>query len=745
VPEPELPDPDPAHAAARGHAILIADASREGEVIAEALRAKGFSVGELDAEMLEARALSETPRAILVDVDQPGVLEAVEHLLELSAGPPLEIFCLGDPMRAAEVGATRASGRSFARPIDVEAVIVAVAKVVAPEAYPRGRSSVPPDLHRRPTAPPRSRESEAPVPVSEQPSVADPFDAAALLPELDGTPSGGHLLPTELSPELRQILDDAEQRVAGLDSPNSSPSPDEEIDLLLPPEMLSALDEPIDPEVDGGTSSGAGTMGTPLPRRVGGSVAPGTGVPFGTHIGEKTEAGLTAARKTGQLDTTEPRTVTPLSYGTFADQGAGGRAAFTAPLAAEPLPVTLSPAPLPPAPPIEPLRRTSLDFAATASERPTPPPPRPGPTTGQLPRIARVAPPVMEAKTDLAPPVLLGEGDALRALSRAVATRVSGALSLGAEPVLRRIVLHEGDLVTAGSSAADETLVAFLVARGDMERGEAARLGPKLPPFGRHAGAALIAHGHLGQDDLWPVLRAHAEWIIGRALLIDSGVAELEAEPPGRYKAEPGVFGGATGAELLVEAVRRVIPPETAVRRLGGPTARLDEGPQRSLLGECALTRDEEALVRAAPGRTVGELLAGNPPELADLLYALVALGVLDALAPAVKPAPSRPGAPDPLDEEALRQRVRARMALVEDGDYFALLGVPRQATAYEIRRAYLELRRSFEPGRVLTAQTADLGPDVRVILDVLDEAYDILRDGPRRERYRKAIEAGPP
>ena len=84
-------------------------------------------------------------------------------------------------------------------------------------------------------------------------------------------------------------------------------------------------------------------------------------------------------------------------------------------------------------------------------------------------------------------------------------------------------------------------------------------------------------------------------------------------------------------------------------------------------------------------------------------------------------------------------------MALVEDGDYFALLGVPRLATAYEIRRAYLELRRSFEPGRVLTAQTADLGPDLRVILDVLDEAYDILRDGPRRERYRKAIEAGPP
>src|SRR5207244_3153171 len=113
-------------------------------------------------------------------------------------------------------------------------------------------------------------------------------------------------------------------------------------------------------------------------------------------------------------------------------------------------------------------------------------------------------------------------------------------------------------------------------------------------------------------------------------------------------------------------------------------------------------------------------------------------------LAP-IAPAEAAPSAVDPLDEEALRQRVRARLALVEDGDYFSLLGVPRGATGYEIRRAYLELRRAFEPGRVLTAATADLADDVRLVAEVLDEAYDILREPHRRERYRRAIEAGPP
>ena len=67
-----------------------------------------------------------------------------------------------------------------------------------------------------------------------------------------------------------------------------------------------------------------------------------------------------------------------------------------------------------------------------------------------------------------------------------------------------------------------------------------------------------------------------------------------------------------------------------------------------------------------------------------------------------------------------------------------------RDATGYDVRRAYTELRREFEPGRVLTAGTADLRDDVELIVEVLEEAYDILADDLRRERYRRALDAPP-
>jgi hypothetical protein len=822
-------DPAMTSPIAQGEAILLADPSMSGPAIAAALRARSFAVIEVRAESLAARAFAESPWAILVDVDQPGAIEAVERARELLSGSAPEIFCLGDPLRAAELGETRAAGRVFARPVDVSAVVAAVLRVASPEA--QGELGMPSFAQRRPTLPPRNSESELPPPFSELPSTADPLEVAAILPSGDEISSPSKFFLNELSPELEGILAAAEQRVATQHRSSSIPSPEEELDLLLPADLLSSLDEPLDPE-DESIGTGSGIVGTGVPRlgtgasgsrtssMTSGETTTGEGAadvgrgsafgrtPISVMTPQPPESRFEIRQITGTREAiAPPRPLDePLRPGA-APQG-GRRSPSTFPpddeSSASPGPLDLMtaardwPPLLDPLPLLRPqsaasigkpgvfpsirdglpaakpgavaadggaaIKTTASLFlpAAFGSEVTVPdrsvvgvapgasseigrgaggagaPEAGRGTSAQELTSPGRSSPP--SART-----VVLGDGEALLALARAVAARLSGALSIGAEPALRRIVIHDGDIVTAGSSAADESLLAFLAARGDLPREVAVQLTGKLPSFGRHAGAALIAHGYLGQDDLWPVLRAHAEWIIGRAILCESGTWELEPEPPGRLKAEPNVFGGATGAEVLVEQVRRVVPPQLALRRIGGASARLAEGARRALLTECALRREEEALMLRAPGRAVAEILKGSEPELANVIYALVALGVLDALASAASVPAAAVESVDPLDVEALRLRVRARAALVEDGDYFSLLGVARTATGYEVRRAYLDLRRAFEPSRVLTAATADLADEVRLIVFVLDEAYEILRDPHRRERYRKAIESGPP
>ncbi|MCA9633393.1 MAG: DnaJ domain-containing protein, partial [Myxococcales bacterium] len=168
-------------------------------------------------------------------------------------------------------------------------------------------------------------------------------------------------------------------------------------------------------------------------------------------------------------------------------------------------------------------------------------------------------------------------------------------------------------------------------------------------------------------------------------------------------------------------------------------------GAHPELLSECALDESEVQLVNRAQSNSVREVLdSAASDHFAPVLYALLQLGVLESLAPARhSEQPSSPEV-DRLDDEAMRERVVARRRLVDEADYFTLLGLTRDATAYDIRRAYLELRREFEPNHLLTARIADLADDVQLIVEVLDEAYDVLRDDVRRERYRRAIQATP-
>jgi hypothetical protein len=408
-------------------------------------------------------------------------------------------------------------------------------------------------------------------------------------------------------------------------------------------------------------------------------------------------------------------------------------------------------------------------MAGIAVPAPTDAPPEPfisrslGPTP-LPPRRSEAAPP--SRRTDLIPsaetsaesspglapselPGELGLGDALSAFAICVRERATGALVIDAQEGVRRILLRDGDVVTAASGLDEESLVGFLGTRGDITPDVSENLIGKIPAYGRHAGAALVANGHIGQDQLWPVLRAHAEWILSCAVLAEKGAASFEVNPPGRLRAEPSVFGGATGAEVLIEVVRRSIPAGAALPRLGGGGTRLVEGPRWELLSECALSEAEQQWLGRVKGAALDEALTTAPgDDLVPVLYALVQLGVLAVEMPGMKSKKKRAAARerfDPIDAQAVRSQVKARLNLVEEGDYFSLLGVPRSATAYEIHRAYLELRRGFEPSRVLNAATADLADDLQLIIEVLEEAHDLLRDQSRRERYRRAIEDKPP
>lgn len=776
--------------------------------VSAALREHGYVVADMPPSALLERVEAQRPAAVIVDASQPGAVEAIERTHDAPAGVQIDVFVIGLP-EAASADPARSIGTAFFEAsVSPEAIVGAVDALLRDRAGVASlrvssdeeelpvssagddalASMIPPiQMVRTSSMPPERTSSQPPGYSSSQP------------PEASAWSRGPLAGPTTMSPDLERLLREAEQRMLADPGVGSDvPTPEEEVNAILPADVLAALDEPLDSEAQENKGAAA-PQSSPTPTGStginGGYTTGSRGALATTGIRQETQAGTRAETMAGSRHETmagsrseipaEVRQEAPTGPPEDGRQSTTGSRELTtgsrelttgshevqdedeADAELTPPPATPRTGVKLPKPPVQEPR------AADARDKPTsaPPPTQARPewdyaSSEQTPqRGVRAA--VPEESTPTPPPakvqeidqraaapaspelpeVLSESFDGLRVIAKCIATRASVSLCFEDRSVLRRAILRDGDFVTSASSATDESLVAYLVARGDLSREVGVRLGSRLPPFGRHAAAALIAHGHLGQDQLWPVLRAHAEWLLGRMVTTRSGVCAVEAEPPGRLRAEPSVFGGAAGAEVLVEVSLRVLQPEDAVARLGGARARLADGARKGLLSECALSETDRNLVEEASGRTVGEVLRdAAAPELAPMLVALVDLGVLEVL-PSVGQGSQddESKGTDLLDAEAVRARVKARMAIVQEGDYFEVLGVSKAATTYEIRRAFLEMRRAFEPSQLLTAATADLADDVRTLVEVIEEAWEALRDQTRRERYRAALVARPP
>lgn len=727
---------------ARSPLVFVADPSAEAERFGDILRAAGYMVEDVDPAALVERIVSKRPRVVVLDIDREETRDRVIQLRKVPGTGAIDLVYLGSgdgSVKDDEDARAHDGSAFFQRPLDVAALVRKLdaltggtrvrpeihASTPPPSLAPRGLvaagfGATPPSSDR-PSAkglPSRGvRSPGPPLPMSTR-SLADYVAAPRSLATFG-----------RVSPELQQLLDDAELRADAPPTSDAVPSPEEEIEAVLPADVLAALDEPVDRSEDYGTraherehTQAKGTTAAAY-RAATGSSAPGR--PLESVVPTSADALTLLPNR----EATPPRDGVP--------EFPRGDATYES---IHPDNITASPPPQK----NEALRRRSNEESSRPPSSSWHAPVRP------LERpSATLAPPVEITLSSARPVVLLNSEDACRYFADAIVRRVTGALCFESDGIVRRVALREGDLVAASSNDELESLVHFLAERGEVSREVAPRLAAKIPPYGRHAGAALVAHGWLQQQQLWEVLRAHAEWIASRILRLPHGSAQFEQDLPGRLQSEPSVFGAATGAAIFVDLVRRTVPWETALERLGGESTRIADGQNHRLIAECNLSSQELEHLRRSSGASIRDLLARTSDgEILVTVHALALLGVIEpVVAPDFGHHEDRRKLEAPrgeADEDAIRARVRARLELVEEGDYFEILGVSRDATGYEVRRAFLELRRSFEPSRILTARCADLADDVRKIVTVIEEAYEILRDNARRQRYRRAIEARP-
>jgi hypothetical protein len=157
-----------------------------------------------------------------------------------------------------------------------------------------------------------------------------------------------------------------------------------------------------------------------------------------------------------------------------------------------------------------------------------------------------------------------------------------------------------------------------------------------------------------------------------------------------------------------------------------------------ALAEELGLDDEDLDRVRALDGRqTLRDLgtVGGSLSDLPALVAALEVLGFVELIGEPVASVPD-------LDPVAVdRARIQERLELARDSDYFAILGLPRNATRLEVRRAYDELTHTFSDESLELRTRRELEPELAALRLVLQEARDILGDDALRSAYLAHLE----
>jgi Domain of unknown function (DUF4388) len=339
----------------------------------------------------------------------------------------------------------------------------------------------------------------------------------------------------------------------------------------------------------------------------------------------------------------------------------------------------------------------------------------------------------------------LADIDIASLLGRLLQSRFTGRVQFRRGPAEKVVHFEDGRPVFAISNLPHDRMGDLLYREGKITREQQQRARDLVVESGRRMGEILVEIGFLKPRELLPAVRHHIEDIVYSLFAWDSGEFVISAGDPTseriRLTRHP--------AALVLEGVRRKYGAELIEARLRSQSAVVAVRSQRRL-GSIAAVADlsppERAVIQKLDGeRTIqqaAEAAQVDPLMAFQLAWALIALGVAEVVdhGPlASEPAPVRERSLVGETDIAIdRQRVLAKYALVQEADYFTLLGVRRDATAFEIRRAYEAARRDYSAMGFPPEVQRELASELGEINRLIDEAYLILRE----ERVRRSYQA---
>lgn len=347
-------------------------------------------------------------------------------------------------------------------------------------------------------------------------------------------------------------------------------------------------------------------------------------------------------------------------------------------------------------------------------EPPPPPPPEP-----ELP----APPPELSRGT-------LAEAPLPRLLVLAERGRLTGRIDFVGD-VPRSLYFEDGKVVGATSGAPHERVEEVALRLGLITREQHRQAAPAIAGLAsRRAAMALLDRGILKPVELTTLVRRRTEEVL--FALFDDEKAPFQYEPA-RVPPDERIALERGPLRLAMEGVRRKWQEARLEAVLGGAATLLAPSTRALPPEELGLGPAEQRLLQLADGlRTLDEILDSSPLPPLEARQVLAGLLMMGALSLRFHGSVGKGRQSETIDVA----RVREKLDQVRRADYFAILGLSRHCTPYEVREAADRLAAEFDPGRYAGYREPGLREQLDEIGSVLSQAREILSEDGLRAEY---------
>lgn len=335
--------------------------------------------------------------------------------------------------------------------------------------------------------------------------------------------------------------------------------------------------------------------------------------------------------------------------------------------------------------------------------------------------------------------------------------RFTGLLTCFRGENVKTIYFEQGNVIFARSTVAGERLGEMLIQRGIIDKDAFLNATEMMKTRSIRFGDALVELGVLTLEQLKPLIVEQ----------ISSIVHSVFGWADGRYEVRKDILPeehiklSLSTANLIFEGLRKLDNMDLVKRWLGDFNRKLTITSDPLLLYQAVNLTPNEAFIvsRIDSIMSVEDVLSlGGQTEEDTLktICGLLAVGILEwvdskheqenpiAISTLISAPQPLPADFDLQTLQAFCYEVESMMQNIESNNHYAVLGIGRFASSFEVEQAYTVLARKFHPDR--NAQLANYNLSLRAELEKIFqrvlEAYMVLSDTQLRQEYDRAFRA---